>query len=216
MVTCSQAEVTQIDGSFLYISELLHRVSNEYTGAISFAYRAAARSSNDEAKAALHDVIDHLHALAEAHRALRPPIRHEPVDLTEHVTKLCQTMASAGLDKRGITFHVSLSEPVFLDAKRCWRAKLIIAELITNASRHAFLAGGDSISVSIEIESGWIVCRVSDNGSSCTEFNLGLGSQIVNAIADEIEGRVERRFSGSGTTITLSFPKEPSDPSDSW
>jgi two-component sensor histidine kinase len=210
MIRCSQTAATRVDPTLLYISELLHRIANEYTGAISFASRVVARSSNDEAKAALSEVIDYLHALADAHRILSPPLTHHPTDLTERVTKLCRTMASAGLEKRGISFHLSLSEPVFLDAERCWRVSLIIAELITNALRHAFITHGGRVSVSIEIETERIICRVSDDGPSCTTFNPGLGSQLVNAIANEIEGRVERRFSGSGTTITLSFPKESS------
>lgn len=75
MIGCSQSTVKPIDRSLLYVTELLHRVQNEYTKAISFASMMATRSPNPEAKAALCQVIDHLHALANGHRALRPPFR---------------------------------------------------------------------------------------------------------------------------------------------
>ena len=95
-----------------------------------------------------------------------------------------------------------------LEEGRCWHASLIIAELITNAGRHASFSRGGNVGVSIDSTLERIICRVSDNGSSCTAFNLGLGSVLVNALAKEIGGRIDRQFGSSGATVTLSFPRE--------
>jgi two-component sensor histidine kinase len=55
-----------------------------------------------------------------------------------------------------------------------------------------------------------IVRRVSDDGSSSTvRFMPGTGTHLVDALAADLDGYVERRFSKSGTTATLSFPKHP-------
>jgi two-component sensor histidine kinase len=194
----------------LYVAELLHRVSNEYTNAISFASGLAATSFNDEAKAALRQVIDHLHALAGLHDVLRPPITGELVDLGESLTKLCRSMSLALFDQRGITLHLAVAEPVLLDARRCWLATLIVSELVTNAGRHAFLPDGGWVSVSLAIVPGCIVCKVSDDGSSAATFEPGFGTQLVDTLASEVNGCVKRRFSQSGTTVTLAFPKDPS------
>ena len=203
-----QTAVSQIDGSLIYIAELLHRVSNEYMSVIAFASTAAARSSNAEAKDALHEIINHLHALAKANRVLRPPLTDGLVDLSENIAQLCRAMASAGLEKHGIRFHLALTESIMLEEGRCWHASLIIAELITNAGRHASFSRGGNVGVSIDSTLERIICRVSDNGSSCTAFNLGLGSVLVNALAKEIGGRIDRQFGSSGATVTLSFPRE--------
>jgi len=208
MSKSSQTAIDQIDESLLYITELLHRVSNEYTGAISFASRLAGKSENVETKNSLHEIINYLHALAAAHHILRPPLGNELVDLSENITRLCRAMALAGLEKRGIRVHLALTESIVLDASRCWHASLIVAELISNASRHASLARGGCVCVSIEAALGRIVCRVSDNGSACTTFRPGVGSLVVNTLAEEIDGCIERRFGNCGTTITLSFPSE--------
>jgi anti-sigma regulatory factor (Ser/Thr protein kinase) len=67
--------------------------------------------------------------------------------------------------------------------KRCWRAELIISELITNASRHAFKQQAGRISVAVETVAGQIICRVSDDGSPTATLKRGLGSELIDALA---------------------------------
>ena len=74
---------SQSEQSFLHAAELLHRVHNEYTRAISFALTVAARSSSQETKSALDEVINHLYCVAETHRVLRPPHEEGLVDFTD-------------------------------------------------------------------------------------------------------------------------------------
>ena len=207
MTGYSRFTVEPIDRSLVYVTEFLHRVQNEYTKAISFASMMATRSPNPEAKAALCQVIDHLHASAKAYRALRPPVSGELVDYGADVTTLCQIMASAGLDQRGIALDLTVCGSVLLDSVQCWRANLILSELITNASRHAFGTRGGRISIVVTTACGWIVCRVSDDGSSAPTLEPGLGTQIVDALTADLNGDIERTYIETGTVITLSFPK---------
>jgi two-component sensor histidine kinase len=209
MIGGSQFTVKPIDRSLLYVTELLHRVQNEYTKVISFASMAATRSSNLEAKAALCQVIDHLHALAKKHHVLRPPSPGRVVDFAADLTQLCRAMLSADLDQRGIALRLTVAGSIPLDGVRCWCASLILSELITNASRHAFSTRGGRISVAVNITRGWIVCRVIDDGSSAPTPEQGLGSQLIDALTADLKGSVERKYTESGTVVTLSFPKSP-------
>jgi two-component sensor histidine kinase len=197
-----------IDRSMVYVAEFLHRVQNEYTTVISLASTMALRSVNPEAKAALSQIIDHLLASAKAHRLLLPRSPARLVDFTSDVTMLCRIAVSSALDQRGITLHLKIPEPILLDSLKSWRATLILSELITNASRHAFDSRGDRISVAITVACGQVVCTVGDNGSSVRAPRSGLGTQLVNAIAEDLEGSIQRCYSESGTVITLSFPKD--------
>jgi two-component sensor histidine kinase len=172
----SQSGAQSADSPTLYVTEFLHRVHNEYTCAISLASGLAKRSSNEETKVALAQVIDQLNALANAHQILRPPLTTAFADLGDSVTKLCRAMTSTKLAQRDIELHLAITEPVLLDARRCWRAQLIISELITNASRHAFVSYAGRISVAVETASGQIICRVSDNGSPPAIVKRGLGT----------------------------------------
>jgi two-component sensor histidine kinase len=195
------------DRSLLLFAEFLHRVKNEYACAISLATILAARSSNEETKAALAQVIDQLHALASAHEILRPPLTTALTDLGANLTKLCRVMTSSRLAQRGVELNLAITQPVLLDARRCWRAELIVSELITNAARHAFVAEAGRISVAVKIASGQVICRVSDDGSSTATLKSGLGTELIDALAADLDGYVERLHKASGTTVTLCFPQ---------
>jgi two-component sensor histidine kinase len=196
------------DQGWLYVAELTHRIANEFTGAVAVARRMAAHSENSETRTALLSVCEHIGALASAYQAMRPPISDSPVDLTSHIIKLCSIMSSPALSARRIWLRVSVTEPIFVNAFLCWRAGLIVTELITNAMRHAFTEEGGVIWVSVSEGSDGITCQVRDDGRwSGVNFEPGLGSAIVTALAAELDGSVEVSFAvESGTTATLSFP----------
>ena len=91
-------------------------MKNEYACAISLATLLSAKSSNEETKAALAQVIDQLHALASAHDILRPPSTTALTDLGANLTQLCRVMTSSTLAERGIELNLAIAEPVLLDA----------------------------------------------------------------------------------------------------
>jgi two-component sensor histidine kinase len=208
----SQSDTHAADRPYLYVAEFLHRVHNEYTCAISLATRLATRSSHKETKTALGQIINRLHALAASHQILRPALTTASADLSANLAQLCHAMTWSGLAERAIELHLAVTEPVVLDAKRCWRAELIISELITNASRHAFTSQAGRISVTVETAAGQIICRVSDDGSPTATLKRGLGSELIDALAADLDGHVERIHKASGTTITLFFPQDRDEP----
>ena len=50
-------------------------------------------------------------------------------------------------------------------------------------------------------------CTVSDDGCCAEIGGAGLGTRLMDALAAEIDGLIERRFSKSGASVMLSFPK---------
>ena len=196
-----------IERSLLYVTELLHRVQNDYTRAISLASTMQIQST--EAKEALCQIVDHLHASANAYRLLWPRPPGELVDFTTEITALCRAMASSILDRNGISSNLSTAAPILLDGFRCWRANLILSELITNAARHAFNSRGGQISVDVAVSCGQVICTVSDDGSSSGTPKAGHGTQIVDALTADLGGDIERRYTEAGSIIVLSFPVKP-------
>ena len=116
-------------------------------------------------------------------------------------------MTSSRLSQRGVELNLAITEPIPLDAKRCWRAELIISELITNAARHAFVSQAGRISVAVKTSTGQVICRVSDDGSPAATFKRGLGTELIEALAADLDRYVERLHKASGTTVTLSLPQ---------
>lgn len=199
-----------VDGGWLYVAEMVHRIGNEYTSAIASMRLAAARSSSTEAKAALDRAAGQLGAFAKAHRVMQPPIGGGLVDLVDSLTRMCRAVTLASLQERGISLTLEISGPIWLDAGRCWRTKLVIGELITNAARHAFATDGGAIRVAVTVAAGQVSCAVTDNGSGPVDFTPGTGTRLVDSLAAELGGKVQRHFGANGSTVTLLFPACPS------
>ena len=190
---------------WLFVEEIEHRVANEFAMAVASISLAAAHSASAEVKSALAEAARRLRDFANAHRSLQPP-GEGPVDLSEYLHRLCMSVARARLNERGIDLNF-VGRCADIAADRCWRVGLIVSELITNSIRHAFAERGGAISVEIRSSAGIVQCRVSDNGKAGGGAAPGRGSRIVDALAEELGGVVERHFTASGTTVLLSFPE---------
>jgi two-component sensor histidine kinase len=192
----------------LHVAELLHRVDNDYTRTVSFASLMASKASTDEARSALNEVANYLQITAKTHKILRPPSNDEFVDFTDAVARLCQAIAeTSDLRHRKINLLLTFDRPIVLGCWRCWQAKLIIAELINNACRHAFGSRSGRIAVRISESDGRVVCDVGDDGCGAKAPSVGLGTQLIDELVDELDGFVERRFTRFGSTVTVSFSK---------
>jgi two-component sensor histidine kinase len=209
MTDISSTALGGIDRSLLYVAEIQHRINNEYAKVISFVTRLSALTSAPEAKEVLLKVIDHLNATSKVHYALRPPLPGELVDFTAHIADLCKVFASAGFKQRGINLDLTISGSAILDSMRSWRASLIIAELITNSFRHACSAGGRQIGVAVATSALDIMCQISDDGPSGGIGKPGVGSHLIDALADELEARISRSYTELGAVVTLRFPMKP-------
>jgi two-component sensor histidine kinase len=80
------------------ISELTHRINNEFASAISLVSLAAVRSSNREVKVALTSVVELLHHYADVYRALQMPEHRTRIDVTAYLEQLCLSISRSKLD----------------------------------------------------------------------------------------------------------------------
>ena len=163
------------DRAFLYVSEILHRIRNEYSQAISFASILAKKSTNQETKDAPGEIITHLRAVAETHRVLRPPMIDGSVDLIDVISQLCDAVSASDFRRREIELSLGVCDPIFLEANRCWLVSLIVAELINNSFRHAFATRSGRIEVSLIVSDNLVLCNVSDNGLAAAPVAAGVG-----------------------------------------
>ena len=93
-----------------------------------------------------------------------------------------------------------------LSELECWYAGLIIAELITNAAKHAFGTGGGTIRVEIAHEGDRVQCSVTDDGRHGGSDHRGQGSEIVSALAARLGATMSRAFGPLGTAVVLTLP----------
>ena len=191
------------------VEEISHRVVNEYTEAICALVRAANAVHDVQAQLALTSAANRLRAQVEAHRALQAPVVDGPMDLAAYIGRLCACLARAPPAENGMWLRVTADE-VWLDADRCWRVGLIVAELVRNAARHGLsgVAGG-AIWVMVEDAAGHVRCSVCDNGRGSPGACAGRGRRMVQALAAELGGSVAWTFAPNGCRAILEFRRPP-------
>ena len=150
-MTKSVQEVPNLSERTL-LDELNHRINNDFASAINLVAVSALRSNNTSVKAALGNVVELLHGLAEVNRVLKTPNADVVVDAAEYLHPLCRSMSRSRLDRLGIKL-VLATETVWLHSERCWRLGLIVHELITNAARHALFQEGNG-EVEVDLPGG--------------------------------------------------------------
>ena len=187
------------------VEALNHRVVNEYAEAILCLSTAARRSDDPLAQESLAHAAGRLMAHAEAHRALRPPAKGSQVNLADYVGQLCASLSRAALADSCVRLTLKV-EDVWLEAERCWRIGLILAELVRNAARHGLRGGAGSISIRIRARRGVISCLVCDDGRVCGEPRAGRGRDLVQSLAAELGGAVDWRFTPVGTMVGFEAP----------
>ncbi|OSJ08885.1 hypothetical protein BST63_27495 [Bradyrhizobium canariense] len=192
----------------LLVREITHRVNNEFASAIHVVSLIAARSSNQDVKAAMAGVMEKLYNYAGVHHALQAPANNDPINASMYLRELCGAISRSKLEIKGIEL-ILIEQPFRMPAERCWMMGMIVAELITNAVRHAFDERGGTIRVECLSSGGYVECRVSDNGSAMTEFRPGNGLRIIDALADRYDATFELRLGGLGTEAVLTLPVEP-------
>ena len=87
------------------------------------------------------------------------------MDLADYIGQLCACLAKAPLAENGLRLRVTADE-VWLDASRCWRVGLVVAELVRNAARHGLAGGAGDIWVVMAGLAGRYQMLVCDDGTA--------------------------------------------------
>ncbi|WP_050420557.1 sensor histidine kinase [Bradyrhizobium tropiciagri] len=187
------------------LREINHRINNEFACIIGIVTQAAGRAENEEVKAALKRVAAVIHTLVDINHALQMPEYDTYVSAAEYLKKLCVSISRSRLDHMKVKM-VLVASPLQLRSDHCWRLGMIVYELITNATRHAFTNGSGEIRVELFRIGSIVECRVLDNGSAPAKVQPGRGLKIVSALAKTLAGGVEHQFGAGGTRSILTFP----------
>jgi two-component sensor histidine kinase len=187
------------------LHELIHRINNEFSSLIGAVSRTAARSVNHEVKVALAHIIELLSHYAELHRALQMPDNDTLIDVAAYLENLCLSISRSKLDGKKIDLVLTAS-PLRLPAERCWRLGMIVFELVTNATRHAFGNGTGKVRIELSRAGKLVECSVVDNGSAPINVQRGRGLKIVDELVKGLDGRLDQRFGQRGSFSKLTFP----------
>jgi two-component sensor histidine kinase len=198
-----------ISNERVLLREITHRVNNEFASAIQVVSFTAARSSDRNVKAALTGVMEKLYNYARVHHALQMPASDNCIDASAYLRSLCDSISRSKLENSNIEL-VLVECPFQMSSERCWVMGMVVAELITNAVRHAFDGRDGTIEVECRPSGAFVECRVSDNGSaSSADASPGSGLRIIKALAESLGAGFQFNHGEAGSLAVLTIPVEP-------
>lgn len=186
----------------ILLRELQHRIKNNFQIILAFL-SLQARYADAENRERFGRVMDRIHAIALAHDLLSQREGGSSVEFDRYLRSVC---ANIDPQREKVTVEVDAS-PTVMPLDRAVPVGLIVNELVTNALKHAFDERGGTIRVAFTVELGEGRITVEDDGRGMSAAGLrGLGLSLVEAFAQQLQGRVERPPVERGTRTTVYFP----------
>lgn len=196
----------------ILLREIHHRVKNNMAVVSSLLNLQANKVNDLGVQMALQESQNRVQAMALIHETLYQSDSLAEVDLQHYVDRLLANLVSIFEGRLGrITFHVDAGG-IKLEASKAVPCGLIINELITNALKYAFPAGGEGrVSINARLlASGEAELVVSDNGAG---FPPGidqskaksLGLRLIGLMVEQLRGQWEVG-NNEGARVTIRCP----------
>jgi len=196
----------------ILLREVHHRTKNDFQTLASLLDMQADTLEDPRALAALEDSQLRLQSMALVHQSLYQSWDLDRLDCAAYLRSLAIELCRAyGAEARHLTLTIT-ADDVGLQARTAIPCGLILTELLANALKHAFPAGGPgAIEVTLQADRlGSCVLNVRDDGVG---FPAGLdlrqadslGLQLVCLLIEQLNGTIEMT-SGHGTHWRLTFP----------
>jgi two-component sensor histidine kinase len=194
------------------LQEMQHRVANSLQIIASILLLKARTVQSEETRLHLRDAYQRVMSVAAVQQQLLASSHGEPIEIGPYLSRLCETLAASMTDdSRPISLKVQVEGGTASSAEM-GSIGLIATELVINAFKHAFVddrAAGLIVVAYKATETSWRLA-VSDNGSGTPEGHLkldkppsGLGTIIVEALAKQLDARVEIWRNPQGTTVSI-------------
>ena len=195
----------------MLLEEMRHRVANSLQIIASILLIKAKAVSSQETRFHLEDAHKRVLSVATVQQYLHMTDGVEQVEVCGYLEKLCEGLANS---------MVGESHPVKLDvicdtgmipSAHAVSVGLIVTELVINALKYAFPNGKKDavIIVGYEISGADWNLSVSDNGvgksGSIAATEGGLGTTIVDALAQQLDAKVKITNSPNGLRVAITY-----------
>ncbi|MCB5176370.1 sensor histidine kinase [Microvirga lenta] len=192
--------------SEVVLREFQHRVKNNLQTVVSFLALQRRHADTPDSRSRFASVMDRVHAIALAQDQLSFESGVSNVELGDYLRALC-----SNIDPRRdrVSIEVETIRGVLLPLDRAVPVGLIVNELVTNSIKYAFDEGGGTIRVTFttNVEHGEACLAVEDNGRGMgPPREGGLGLQLIDALTNQLDGRVEQEPVAKGTRTCVRFP----------
>jgi two-component sensor histidine kinase len=190
--------------SDIVVRELQHRIKNHLQIIIAFL-SLKNRQSTPDVRDLLSSVIGRVQAIALAHDQLSLGKQASSVEFGDYLRALCSNIDPQRPD---ITIDVD-AERAQLPMDRAVAAGLVVNELVTNSIKYAFGNRNGRITIQFALASnsseGCVIVQDDGKGMEVPP-KKGLGLTLIEALAQQIQGRIEFHKVDTGSRTVLHFP----------
>jgi two-component sensor histidine kinase len=193
----------------ILLKEIQHRVANSLQIIASVLMQSARQVQSAETRGHLQDAHNRVMSIANVQQQLAAS-RIGDVELRGYLSQLCQSLGASMIQDHGrLSIEVTVDDSSVI-ADVSVSLGLIVTELVINALKHAFPDGREGI-IFVDyhsLGSDWTLA-VSDDGvgtsATLKSAKPGLGSSIVEALASQLEAKVETEDRHPGVMISIAY-----------
>jgi PAS domain S-box-containing protein len=203
---------TSLEEKDILLKEVHHRVKNNLQIITSLINLQLSDMPDQDIQDILESLQSRIQSMSLVHEMLYSRDSFTQIDFHDYVEQIISNI-SATYNQQGNPVKVTISgNNLYLDIERTTTCGLLVNEIIINAFKHAFINQKDcKIDVHIDkSDSGKIMVIIQDNGVGVSSLNInekkhGMGTLLINALADQISGKIEIS-KNNGTSVKLTFP----------
>jgi chemotaxis protein methyltransferase CheR len=192
------------------LKEMRHRIANSLQLIASIILLKAGSVKSDESRAHLEDAHDRILSIATVQRNLDPTSEGSSVPVVDYLRTLCESIAKSMIGgRKPITLKVTGGKGS-VTPDEAISLGLITTELVMNSLKHAFPDGEGQITVTYESKPKKWKLSIGDDGvglSTKAAGGEGLGTNIVESLANQLDADVARVSTTRGTVISISHPR---------
>jgi chemotaxis protein methyltransferase CheR len=205
------------------LEELQHRVGNSLQIIAAIILMKSRMVTSEETRLQLQDAHNRVMSVATLQKHLHATGAAGVVEMAPYLTQLCESLKTSMTgDYLPTTLKVT-SDAGTVTSREAVSLGLIVTELILNALKHAFTDDRTDRQIAVGFAvagTNWKL-SVADNGIGApvgvfAQAKTGLGSSIINALAEQLEARVDVTSSPQGTLVLVThatFAKMPDETS---
>ncbi len=188
------------------LSEMHHRMKNNFQVIISTLLIQRRRAQADETKQLLQAMSNRVMAMSLAHDQLDPRQSAQTVNIASYLGALGRTLGQLAQD---VAIDLDFDEGT-VPVEIAVALGLILNELLTNSIKHAFDGGPGRVTITFRVgpQEGEASMTVADDGKGTKEVTRegSSGTALVEALTKQLQGRIERDKVARGTVVRVCFP----------
>ena len=193
----------------LLLDEMQHRIANSLQIIASIIMLKARTVQSPETRLHLEDAHKRVMSVAAVQQHLQVSGRGELIEVATYLSKLCATLAQSMIGDGGHIIIEVMAAEGGVSSSDAVSIGLIVTEAVINALKHAFTKNEKDgrIIVTYEVKGADWNLSIADNGMgklSGSEIpRVGLGTSIVNALAQQLDAHVDVVTGQGGTILSV-------------